>query len=298
MGVARGYRTIKEVSQETGLTTQQLRKWEERYGVVRPVRLPNGYRGYTADDVARLKQMARWVHDGVQVGKAVRWLDERGMGVAAQSQAPIPDAEGWRRRILSAGEAMQRVRVGQELKRAILHFGLRAVIAEIVRPVLVQVGEWWSQGKWLPDQEQVTSEACRQVLLDSLADVSPGQYGPRALCVVPPGDRHDLPALLLALEAALAGFDARILGPSPAPGAIERAALKWEPSWVAVIATASRRDNSYLTSFVNTEVPRLARLATVFAGGLAWPKTADPSIVVVRGPGELLYRVQGAEVQP
>lgn len=294
-----GYWTIKEVSRETGLTSQQLRKWEERYGVVRPARLPNGYRGYTADDVVRLKQVARWVQDGVQVGKAVRWLDEPGMGVATgTSTTPIPDSEEWRRRILSAGEAMQRARVAQELKRALLHYGLQPVIAEIIRPVLVQVGEWWARGQWLPDQEQVTSEACRHVLLESLADLTPGHYGPRALCVVPPGDRHDLPALLLALEAVLAGFDARILGPSPAPGAIERAVLKWEPRWVAVIATASRRDNSHLMSFVNAEVPRIARLSAVFAGGLAWPKTADPSIVVLHGPEELLSRVKGTEAMP
>ncbi len=73
--------------------------------------------------------------------------------------------------------------VEREIRQAILHHGMRAVVAEIVRPVLIQVGEWWAEGIWLPDQEQITSEACRRVLLNGLVDLTPLRRAPpRSVC--------------------------------------------------------------------------------------------------------------------
>mgnify|MGYP001546459347 CR=1 FL=1 len=45
---------IHEVAQLTGLEPARLRAWERRYDVVRPVRQANGYRAYSAEQVALL----------------------------------------------------------------------------------------------------------------------------------------------------------------------------------------------------------------------------------------------------
>ncbi|HTG50704.1 MAG TPA: MerR family transcriptional regulator, partial [Gemmatimonadales bacterium] len=50
---------IHEVARLTGLAPARLRAWERRYEVVRPRRLPNGYRVYTGEQVALLRAYAR-----------------------------------------------------------------------------------------------------------------------------------------------------------------------------------------------------------------------------------------------
>lgn len=181
--------------------------------------------------------------------------------------------------------------VEHEIRQAILHHGMRAVVAEFVRPVLIQVGEWWADGTWLPDQEQVTSEACRRVLLNGLVDLAPLRPAPRVLRAAAPGDRHDLPAVFTAIETALRGWDARVLGPSPAPGTIERAVLEWEPAWMVVIATTSRKDNPELRQFLKTEAPHLPRRTTVYGGGLGWPVREIPNLIRLEGPEDLFARI-------
>ena len=63
---------IHEVAQLTGLAAARLRAWERRYEVVRPRRLSNGYRAYTADQVALLRAFARLIEAGERIGASPR----------------------------------------------------------------------------------------------------------------------------------------------------------------------------------------------------------------------------------
>src|SRR5512132_1542885 len=58
---------IRQVAELTGLATSRLRAWERRYAAVRPMRLPNGYRVYTAQQVALLRAYARLIAYGARI---------------------------------------------------------------------------------------------------------------------------------------------------------------------------------------------------------------------------------------
>src|SRR3954462_4670297 len=70
MAGARPARTyeIHEVAELTGLAAARLRAWERRYEVVRPRRLPHGYRAYSRDQVALLRAFARLIDGGERIG--------------------------------------------------------------------------------------------------------------------------------------------------------------------------------------------------------------------------------------
>ena len=63
---------ILEVSELTGLEPDRLRAWERRYAAVRPARQPNGYRAYSAEQVALLGAYARLIEGGERIGDLVR----------------------------------------------------------------------------------------------------------------------------------------------------------------------------------------------------------------------------------
>jgi hypothetical protein len=52
----------------SGLSTHTLRKWESRYGAVRPTRTEGGIRRYTASDIARLSLLRELVEAGHAIG--------------------------------------------------------------------------------------------------------------------------------------------------------------------------------------------------------------------------------------
>lgn len=73
--------TIAELAQRTGLTTQTLRSYE-RSGLLAGVeRGTNGRRRYTADDLARIRLLARLRATGMSVA------DARGYAELASSEA-------------------------------------------------------------------------------------------------------------------------------------------------------------------------------------------------------------------
>ena len=79
---------IHEVAELTGLAAARLRAWERRYEVVRPRRMPNGYRAYTADQVALLRAFARLIEGGERIGDLAAPPPE---DVLAQAEARARD---------------------------------------------------------------------------------------------------------------------------------------------------------------------------------------------------------------
>jgi hypothetical protein len=60
--------SIGVCARRSGLSTHTLRKWESRYGAVRPTRTEGGTRRYTASDIARLSLLRELVAAGHAIG--------------------------------------------------------------------------------------------------------------------------------------------------------------------------------------------------------------------------------------
>ena len=63
---------IGAVANLTGLSAHNLRKWEERYGAVKPQRTESGERLYTREDVRRLVLIRRLSSAGVPIGEVAK----------------------------------------------------------------------------------------------------------------------------------------------------------------------------------------------------------------------------------
>ena len=67
---------IAALSRRTGVAPDTLRKWEQRYGVLRPVRTAGGQRRYSEMDVQRVEWLRDRIRDGWRIGEAARVIDE------------------------------------------------------------------------------------------------------------------------------------------------------------------------------------------------------------------------------
>ena len=68
-----GYR-IGAVAKLTGISTDTIRAWERRYGVVEPNRGENNNRCYTEAHVSKLISVKRLVDAGQAIGTICRYL--------------------------------------------------------------------------------------------------------------------------------------------------------------------------------------------------------------------------------
>jgi len=80
--------SIGAVARMVRVPPATLRTWEERYGIVQPVRSEGGHRLYSRLDVERLRFVADRVREGISPGDAHRMLS----GVSGNLPLPAADA--------------------------------------------------------------------------------------------------------------------------------------------------------------------------------------------------------------
>ncbi len=206
---------IGAVAYETGIPVETLRIWERRYRVVTPERSPRGGRLYTDVHVARLRRIKQLVDRGHAIGQVAGLDDAQIQGLLERaSGSGAPDLTELRARFIAAVDRMDARGAQQLLGRAALLLGTRALILDLVVPLLQEIGERWVAGSVRVCHEHVASAIIRTVLGSLLATQPPGPRARTIVVATPGGELHELGALLVALLAAVAGWDVLYLGPN------------------------------------------------------------------------------------
>jgi DNA-binding transcriptional MerR regulator len=238
---------IHEVAELTGLTPARLRAWERRYEIVRPRRMPNGYRAYTADQVALLRAYAKLTDVGERIGDLAHEPTE---AVLARAEHRELDATPLAA-LVDAVKAFDRERLEVLVAQQIALRGLGPFAQEIVVPLAQTIGDLWALGTMPIAAEHLASEVVLHALKGGLR-ASRGS-GLLAVCACLSGERHEwglLGTLTLVQEL---GWRIHYLGPDlPVEEALE-AAWRLRPEVVALSTSSPANCGSQL--------PALAELA-------------------------------------
>jgi MerR family transcriptional regulator, light-induced transcriptional regulator len=276
MPVSRPDRTyeIHEVAELTGLATARLRAWERRYEVVRPRRMPNGYRAYTADQVALLRAFARLIEAGERIGDlASRPRAE----VLAQAEIRSLDGSP-HATLIDAVRAFDRERLEGLVAQQLALRGLRAFAEQVVMPLAQSVGDLWALGKIPIAAEHLASEVVLHALKGGLR-LSRGP-GPLVIAACLPGERHEWGFLATLAIVQEEGWRIHYLGADLPVQEVVQAAWKLSPRGVALSGSDP--------ALVRTNLPALATLpgklppgAIAVIGG----NGAEPHARTLRGYG-------------
>jgi DNA-binding transcriptional MerR regulator/methylmalonyl-CoA mutase cobalamin-binding subunit len=222
---------VRLVALRTGLTPHVLRAWERRYGVVSPARTGGGQRLYSDLDIERLRLLRRLTERGHAIGRIgslplaelTRLDDEtedpmRGDVAAAGGRADQAEQNHARSAGESVAAAMRATRRldGIELQgileQAAVTLGVPVFLDAVLAPVLVQIGHGWADGSLSIAQEHMATGVFRRVL-GWLFRVFEGKGAAARLVVAtPPGQVHELGALMVATSAAAEGWAVTYLG--------------------------------------------------------------------------------------
>ncbi|TLS49928.1 cobalamin B12-binding domain-containing protein [Paenibacillus antri] len=275
--------TIKEVSLRTGLSTQLIRKWEERYGVVSPARFPNGYRGYTKEHVDTFLWLKSRVDAGVPIGLAVQEFQSTGLlavpwGDVAEAgpQAAAPSTSGlrseaYRRQFLSYFLQMDYRSSQQLFDQLMALHQVDYVLLQVLQPTLVELGEMWERGRASEFQEHFGSHFVRDRLLamKNLYNASPIQ--PLVVTACAPYERHEIGVLYFGFYAMQQGFRNVYLGAAPSEKGILDCLRESAPRAFAFGVSTPHVFNDSLPFFrqLDEDISAGNRQTKVFVGGRA-----------------------------
>jgi MerR family transcriptional regulator, light-induced transcriptional regulator len=195
---------IAALAQRTGVAADTLRKWEQRYSILQPMRTAGGQRRYSERDVARVEWLRARLDEGYRIGEAASLL-------GTVEVEPARSARDHLKSILHALDEGDTGEIGIRLDQAFALLGVDETLSAVLQPLLEEVGERWERGELSVAEEHLVSEAVRSRLGHLLADSGGGVHG-LAVLACAPGERHELGLMMAALALRRDGWKIVYLG--------------------------------------------------------------------------------------
>jgi DNA-binding transcriptional MerR regulator/methylmalonyl-CoA mutase cobalamin-binding subunit len=222
---------IQVVARRTGLSTDVIRAWEKRHGVVTPVRTEAGRRLYSDADVDRLRLLARATLTGRTIGQVASLPPATLEALLDASDAAAPPAADLPRsraaletlwleqaadHLAVALDAVDRCDVDglhAVLRRAAVALSADAFLDALVVPFWEQVDVRVRAGTWKASRRLLALAVLRR-MLDRVAEAAAAPLLPRALLVTTLSSRpaEEIGALLATATAAAEGWRVIYIG--------------------------------------------------------------------------------------
>lgn len=219
---------VNEVSRITGLSRQVIRKWEDRYDIVCPKRHENGYRLYTIEDVSTLLKICEIRDKGYPLKEAIH-LFRQDQSTRTVPTSPVND---YVIELLEKGQYYDEDGLLLILKQAHHRYGLERFLSEVIRPLMLEIGEKWATGDWDESQETITSLLVRDFLVQIRRNFDLAEGTPKILGCCLPDETHEIPLHIILLQAMMHGFQTIAAGPSPKLSSIEFLVQRLRPEKV------------------------------------------------------------------
>jgi hypothetical protein len=278
------------VARRLGVAVTTLRTWHQRYGLGPSLHEPGHHRRYTEQDIERLVTMQRLIAEGVAPGEAARWVI-RGTApapaVGPRPGLPRADVQAAVRGLGRAALRLDALGVRQLVLQAVRELGVVGAWDEVLRPVLVNIGERHAATGNLVEVEHLLS-VCISAVFGAVA--RPATTVPvQIMLACSDEEQHSLP--LEALAAALAGngVPARMLGARVPPEALVAAIRRTGPAGLLIWSHHRSTANPAHLSAVLTERSRPLVVAAAGPGwdphqlptGVSRPRTITEALVML-----------------
>jgi MerR family transcriptional regulator, light-induced transcriptional regulator len=194
---------IAALTQRTGVPSDTIRKWEQRYGVLHPERTAGGQRRYSELDVARVEWLKERLHEGYRIGEAAALL-----GAGEQVARTVDEL---RQGIVNATMASDVDALVQLVDQALALSTLDESFMQVLTPALVDIGEHWARGALTVAQEHLASATVCAALQKLLSDQRADVHGTAVLACAP-DERHEIGLLMLAVMLRSDGWQVAYLG--------------------------------------------------------------------------------------
>jgi MerR family transcriptional regulator, light-induced transcriptional regulator len=257
---------IGELGRRVGVSEHVLRAWERRYGLLRPVRSPGGYRLYSDADERRVRRMQAHLAAGLSAAEAARAaLSEERPGPPPESTGSA-DGGGLAGPAQDLAESLDRLdepRAQAALDRLLAGFTMETVLRDTLLPYLHDLGDRWESGQVSIAGEHFASNLLRGRLAGLARGWGYG-HGPRAVLACPPGEQHDLGLLMFGIVLHRCGWRVEYLGASTPIAELARTAVE-SGADIAVLAAATKDHFDGLTGDL-TQLTHQVPLALAGAG--------------------------------
>lgn len=237
-----GQFSISDLEQLSGIKAHTIRIWEQRYGILRPVRTATNIRTYCEDDLRRLLNVATLCGRGYRISKVAK-LSEQELSRAVISCDEEAHAHTYCHQVnalLAAMLAMDECQLTHLLNQAVAQNGFEQAILHIVYPFLQRIGVMWQAGSVNPAQEHLVTNLLRQKMMsatDALPPVQPATAR-RWVLFLPEREMHELALLFMNYALRARGHHVLYLGQNLPISELQAVCATYNPYAALTVMTA------------------------------------------------------------
>ena len=243
---------IRVLSEQTGVPATTLRAWERRYGLLKPARTPKGHRVYKQADLDTVRRVVQLLESGSTIGKAVNII-KSGEPARPERQERVSHWALYRKRCLQSIEAFDDRRLDAVYNETLAIYPIDIVTAQLLLPVLQQLGKEWPQRSNGVAEEHFFSAWLRNKVGARMHHEAGRTRGRRLLMACLPGEHHELGILLFGLSAMAHGYRILYLGPDLPLQQVAGAAAR-----IGVAAVLLSGSNRQISSNLRRDILQLA----------------------------------------
>ena len=271
-----GHFSISDLEQLSGIKAHTIRMWEQRYGLLRPVRTATNIRMYCNDDLRRLLNVSTLCARGKRISQVACLTD---VEIQAAVLACCNDAHDYHQQVnalLAAMLSFDEQRLNHLFTDAADQLGFEKMMLFVAYPLLQRIGLMWLAGTVHPAQEHLLAHLLRQKL-SAATDALPGVPGSarRWVLFLPANELHELALLFMNYTLRARGQHTLYLGQNMPVEELGEVCATYRPDAVVSVLT-SQPERGRVTEF--------AREVSAHCGG---------KLVVLYGP---LARQEGVEL--
>ena len=276
---------IKAVAVKTGLSQHVIRVWEKRYSAVSPVRTDTNRRLYGEEEVERLCFLQRLTKKGFSIGQIAQ--------LPSEDLRQLLDADGDVRQVSHLAASIPPSRVEDQtveklltyaiqavhnmdghslesvLDQASVEFGRVSMLQDFVGPLIEMIGEGWEKGELTIAHEHLASATMRSWLGRAGRPYAPEEAAPVMVVATPPGQLHELGAILAAACARFRGWKVVYLGCCLPAEELARTALG-QNALVIALSLVYPEDDPGLSAEIIRLRSMIGEKTTLIVGGRAY----------------------------
>jgi len=227
--------SISTLEKLSGIKAHTIRIWEQRYGVLKPLRTETNIRYYDDEQLKKLLNIVTLLHNGTRISKISKLSTEELNNRVTEIIETPGKEEGailaLSNQLISTGLALDLLGFESAFQKIRKEFNIEDTYVRILRPMLMKIGLLWTKNKMNPAQEHFLSNLVRQKLIAAIDALPlPRESAKRWLLFLPPNEHHEIGLLYAQFLLRKYGNDVLYLGANVPIKDIDTVASAYKPT--------------------------------------------------------------------
>ena len=235
--------SISDLEQLSGIKAHTIRMWEQRYGLLQPVRTATNIRTYSDNDLRRLLNVTTLYSRGQRISQVARLSDAEIKEAVLACCDDDHDYHYQVNALLAAMLGFDEPHLNQILGEATARLGFENMMMRVVYPLLQRIGLMWLAGTVDLAQEHMLAHLLRQKLMAATNALPTVPATARRWVLFLPADElHELALLFMNYVLRARGQHTLYLGQNlPMVGLLNVNAAYQPDAVVTVLTTQPER---------------------------------------------------------